>query len=83
MGRSDEAEARAAAPDAPFEEPGRGVRLDDVIGWQPLVLHRSQPSAQCSRILKRGEDAFAAVNTGGVSQLLVCPTWVREGRCAD
>lgn len=43
--------------------------IDDVLGWQPLVLGKNALCARCNAILPRGEEAAVGVGT----QLVICP----------
>lgn len=53
--------APAPAPAAPS--------IEDVLGWQPLVLGKNALCARCNAILPRGEEAAVGVGT----QLVICP----------
>ena len=50
--------------------------IDDVLGWQPIVLAKNALCANCNAILPKGTDA--AVGAG--SQLVVCPSCLEELR---
>ncbi|HEU4733271.1 MAG TPA: hypothetical protein VFT22_35505 [Kofleriaceae bacterium] len=65
-GNKNTAPAPAAAPDT----------IDDVIGWQPIVLGKNALCARCNALLPRGHDAAVGVGT----QLVVCPTCLEELR---
>jgi hypothetical protein len=70
--------ARAARGDkkrAPTPAPA-AVSIDDVLGWQPIVLGKNAVCAKCNAILPRGRDAAVGVGT----QLVVCPTCLEELR---
>ena len=69
--------ARAARGDkkpAPVAAPV--TSLDDVLGWQPIVLGKNAVCARCNAILPRGRDAAVGVGT----QLVVCLTCLEELR---
>lgn len=66
--RGDKKRASTPAP-AP-------VTLDDVLGWQPIVLGKNAVCAKCNAILPRGRDAAVGVGT----QLVVCTTCLEELR---
>ena len=50
------------------------VSIDDVLGWQPIVLGKNAVCAKCNAILPRGRDAAVGVGT----QLVVCNTCLKE-----
>jgi len=63
----DEALRRAPRPADPEPDaPGD----DDLLGWQPVILHRARTCGACGRDLARGERAFVGLGergpTGGV-----------------
>ena len=65
-GNKKTAPAPAAAPDS----------IDDVIGWQPIVLGKNALCARCNALLPRGQDAAVGAGT----QLVVCSTCLEELR---
>lgn len=48
--------------------------IDDVIGWQSIVLGKNAVCAKCNAILPRGRDAAVGVGT----QIVVCPSCLKE-----
>lgn len=50
--------------------------LDDVLGWQSIVLNKNAVCAKCNAILPKGRDAAVGVGT----QLVVCPDCLEELR---
>lgn len=48
--------------------------LDDVIGWQSIVLGKNAVCAKCNAILPRGRDAAVGVGT----QIVICPSCLKE-----
>ncbi len=50
--------------------------IDDVLGWQPIVLGKNALCARCNAILPRGDDAAIGAGT----QLVVCPPCLKELR---
>ena len=70
--RGDKKPAPAPAAPAPVPTPS----IDDVLGWQPIVLGKNAVCAKCNAILPRGRDAAVGVGT----QLVVCPPCLEELR---
>lgn len=66
--------ARAARGDKKQAAPVAAVSIDDVLGWQPIVLGKNAVCAKCNAILPRGRDAAVGVGT----QLVVCNTCLKE-----
>jgi len=73
--------ARAARgkPEAPEEvdarpasRPAAPPAIDDVLGWQPLVLGKNAVCARCNAILPRGSDAASGVGETGSGRLVIC-----------
>ena len=50
--------------------------LDDVLGWQSIVLNKNAVCAKCNALLPKGRDAAVGVGT----QLVVCPPCLEELR---
>ena len=69
-GRASEL-GRASAPD-----------LDDVLGWQPMVLGKNAVCARCNDLLPRGSDAAIGIaeSTGG--RLVICLACLAQLRTA-
>jgi hypothetical protein len=76
--RRREAQRRRAP--APAESAGGD---DEILGWQPLMLHRSQNCADCDALLERGEHAFVAVTARGVSARFACAACVAPSETTD
>lgn len=53
------------APPAPPDP----ASIDDVLGWQPIVLGKNAICTRCNAILPKGKDAAVGVGT----QFVVCP----------
>jgi hypothetical protein len=78
--------ARAARGEAARGEPARAPAasapgaaassIDDVLGWQPIVLGKNAVCARCNAILPRGTDAALGAGT----QLVVCVPCLEELR---
>jgi hypothetical protein len=64
----------AAAPAPAAAAPATSI--DDVLGWQPIVLGKNALCARCNDLLPRGKDAAVGVGT----QLVVCPSCLKELR---
>lgn len=83
---------RRAAGDAPAQEPAaesgppdpeadgteEPEEFADVLGWQPLLLHREQVCADCGRHLRRGKRAFVGVTGSGFSSTILCRRCTEE-----
>ena len=50
--------------------------IDDVLGWQPIVLGKNAVCVRCNAILPRGTDAAVGLGT----QLVACLTCLEELR---
>ena len=77
--------ARAARgkPEVPEAVAARGASrsdappaIDDVLGWQPLVLGKNAVCVRCNAILPRGSDAAVGLGT----QLVACLACLEELR---
>lgn len=70
--------ARAARGDKKPAQPAPvpTISIDDVLGWQPIVLGKNAVCAKCNAILPRGRDAAVGVGT----QLVVCLSCLEELR---
>jgi hypothetical protein len=54
----------------------QAVSIDDVLGWQPIVLGKNAVCTKCNAILPKGKDAAVGVGT----QLVVCLVCLEELR---
>jgi hypothetical protein len=72
--RGDKAPVPVPTPATP--PPASPPSIDDVLGWQPIVLGKNAVCAKCNAILPRGTDA--AIGVG--SSLVVCPSCLQELR---
>lgn len=48
--------------------------IDDVLGWQPIVLGKNALCARCNDLLPKGKDAAVGVGT----QIVICPACLKE-----
>jgi len=55
-------------PDAPAGPPP----LDDVLGWQPIVLGKNALCARCNAILPKGHDAATGVAETSGTRMVIC-----------
>jgi hypothetical protein len=69
--RGEKKPATPAAPAGPAP-----TSIDDVLGWQPIVLGKNALCARCNALLPRGQDAAIGAGT----QLVVCPSCLKELR---
>jgi hypothetical protein len=67
-----------APPRAPEPPPD----IDDVLGWQPMVLGKNAVCARCNDLLPRGSDAAIGIaeSTGG--RLVICLACLEQLRAA-
>lgn len=63
-----ETKKQAAATTAPAQT------IDDVIGWQAVVLNRNAICARCNAILPKGKDAAVGAGT----TIVICPSCLKE-----
>lgn len=80
-GHGPQRRAGEAPAEAEPEPPARTLGADadaDVIGWQPLVLHRAQLCLLCGASLERGESAFVALTPDGIGADFACEGCVRR-----
>ncbi len=70
--------ASKAAPPPPPPPPPQQPQpsIDDVLGWQPIVLGKNAVCVRCNAILPRGTDAAVGLGT----QLVACLTCLEELR---
>ena len=64
----------ASTPVGAAPSPGSPSSLDDVLGWQSIVLGKNAVCARCNSILPRGKPAAIGANTN----LVVCPPCLEE-----
>ncbi len=71
-GRPTPAAPAAPAPDA--------NSINDVLGWQAIVLGKNAICTRCNDILPRGRDAALGVTEHGGARVIVCTTCLDEVR---
>jgi hypothetical protein len=54
--------------------------IDDVLGWQPIVLGKNALCGRCNALLPRGTDAATGVTERGGTRLVICQPCVAELR---
>lgn len=67
--------ARPASP-----EPAAPPTLDDVLGWQPLILGKNAVCARCNALLPKGSDAATGVSETGDGRFVICKACVDQLR---
>ncbi len=71
--------AKAARGGAPKRTPTT-PSLDDVLGWQPLVLGKNAVCSRCNALLPKGSDAATGVSEAGDSRFVICTDCVDQLR---
>jgi len=63
-----------ASVQAPGQAPGQASAqaIDDVLGWQPMVLGKNAICVRCNAILPRGSDAAIGVAEPTGARLVIC-----------
>jgi hypothetical protein len=74
--------ARAARGGGKSEPPAASpaAALDDVLGWQPIVLGKNAVCSRCNGLLPRGSDAATGVAETGNTRFVICQACVQELR---
>jgi len=54
--------------------------IEDVLGWQPMVLGKNAVCARCNAILPRGSDAASGVTDITSARLVICLACLEEQR---
>jgi hypothetical protein len=67
---------------SPARAPEPAPDIDDVLGWQPMVLGKNAVCARCNDLLPRGSDAAIGIaeSTGG--RLVICLACLEQLRTA-
>ncbi len=66
-----DARARRAAEEE-VEEARPRPDFSDVTGWQPVLVNRPGPCADCGTDLERGEEAYLGLSATGAAPKLLC-----------
>lgn len=66
--------ARAARGGDKKSEPAGPPPLDDVLGWQPIVLGKNAVCSRCNSILPKGHDAATGVAETSGARMVICLT---------
>ena len=69
--------ARAARGAKP--EPAH-ASIDDVLGWQPIVLGKNAVCARCNALLPRGSDAATGIEDAHNTRLVICGSCLAQLR---
>jgi hypothetical protein len=72
--------ARGGAKPADPPAPSASTSIDDVMGWQPMVLGKNAVCARCNALLPRGSDAAMGVSETGNTRFVICNACVQELR---
>ncbi len=76
VARAARGQSRAPAP-----APNPAVpSIDDVLGWQPIVLGKNAVCARCNALLPRGTDAATGVSEHGDTRFVICRPCVEQLR---
>ncbi len=62
---------RRPVSDPAVDAPER-AEFPEVVGWQPLILNRTQSCADCEESLERGEEAFVGLGATGLTPTYLC-----------
>jgi predicted DNA-binding protein len=68
IARAARGEAKKSAANAP------AITIDDVIGWQNVVLNKNAVCAKCNAILAKGKDAAIGAGT----TIVICPACLKD-----
>ncbi|MEJ7598723.1 MAG: hypothetical protein WKG01_12515 [Kofleriaceae bacterium] len=66
--------ARAPRPPAPPAPRPAAPAIDDVLGWQQIVLGKNALCARCNAILPKGHDAATGIAEASETRLVICLT---------
>jgi len=71
------ADSHAIARAAKGEKP---ATIDDVIGWQAIVLGKNAVCARCNELLPKGRDAAIGLAESGSGRVIICTNCLEELR---
>jgi hypothetical protein len=71
------ADSHAIARAAKGEKP---AAIDDVIGWQAIVLGKNAVCARCNELLPKGRDAAIGLAESGGGRVIICTNCLEELR---
>src|SRR5664279_5816618 len=71
------ADSHAIARAAKGEKP---AAIDDVIGWQAIVLGKNAVCARCNELLPKGRDAAIGLAESGGGRVIICTHCLEELR---
>jgi hypothetical protein len=71
------ADTHAIARAAKGEKP---AAIDDVIGWQAIVLGKNAVCARCNELLPKGRDAAIGLAESGDGRVIICTNCLEELR---
>jgi hypothetical protein len=82
VARAARGAGRASGAAEPIDrDAGSGTpSIDDVLGWQPIVLGKNAVCARCNAILPRGSDAATGVLETGSARFVICTDCVQALR---
>jgi hypothetical protein len=64
--------ATPGSPAAPQAAPAPAPAIEDVLGWQPMVLGKNAVCLHCNALLPRGSDAATGVTETTGGRLVIC-----------
>jgi len=75
--------ARAARGEPRAQSTTAASSIDDVLGWQPIVLGKNAVCARCNALLPRGSDAATGVVESGDARFVICQPCVQQLRTQE
>ena len=85
--RGDKPAGQAPPPGSPAMHPASAAPaptspIDDVLGWQPMVLGKNAVCLRCNVLLPRGSDAAIGVAEATGGRLVICLVCLEQLRTA-